>query len=131
MIHAIFLKIFNLSIDRFIYILDYYLTITKCNASGFQYYYHRHISDIVIEHRHIIAELLYTAETNISKHRIVRIEKIKQTSKRRIILSTATGTFWNSDSLYHDQFMASIKTPLSLKDFMDVVQETRKQTKMR
>ena len=49
-----------------------------------------------------------------------------KSTKRKIIRSTATGTFWNSDSLYHDQFMEQIKTPLNLLIFLDVIQETKR-----
>jgi hypothetical protein len=88
-------------------------------------YYELYIKKCKYYERTTIAELLYMAEL-CHRNNMKRAEKILQNSKRRIILSTKSGIFWNSDIAHHDHFLNSKKETNNMDLFMASLSETKK-----
>ena len=57
---------------------------------------------------------------------LLRAEKFIQRTKRKIIISTQTGLFWNSDAIQFDQILKTILEPLNMNLFMDSLLELKR-----
>jgi len=88
-------------------------------------YYEQYVKKCKYFERTTIAELLYMAEWS-QRNNLKRADKILQNSKRRIIFSTKSGIFWNSDAMHFDQFLSGIKEKYNMDLFMDTLLEIKR-----
>jgi len=88
-------------------------------------YYEQYVKKCKYFERTTIAELLYMAEWS-QRNNLKRADKILQNSKRRIIFSTKSGIFWNSDVMHFDQFLSGIKEKYNMDLFMDTLLEIKR-----
>jgi len=100
-------------------------TTLSCNSLNMLEYYELYVKKCKYFERTAIAELLYMAEWS-QRNNLKRADKILQNSKRRIIFSTKSGIFWNSDVVHFDQFLSGIEEKYNIDLFMDTLLEIKR-----
>ena len=88
-------------------------------------YHSTYSNNIGINDKNATAVILYSAEF-CQNNNTARADKAIQRAKRKIIISTQTGLFWNSEVSQFEQFLKTISEPLNMQLLIDSLLELKR-----